>query len=84
MDSRKKLEIKHWFKRLTKKDWLIFGGFIIVLAVIITCILVAMHLCGYSLADWLAKYYPWVVMTTVIVVMIGFFIIVYKATHRGK
>lgn len=82
MDERKKIDLKNKIKTTPKKTWIILGGVILVIIIIITCLLVAMHLCGYTLSEWLAQYYPWVIMTTAIAVVIILSIVFFKMRKR--
>lgn len=79
MDARKRIDLKNKIKTTSKKKWLVIGGFALIFIIIIACLLIAMYLCGYSLSTWIAKFYPWVIMSIAVLFVIIFTIIFFKA-----
>lgn len=79
MNERKKIDLKNKIKTTPKKKWIIIGGFVLVFIVIIACLLVAMYMSGYTLASWMAQFYPWVIMTVAVLFVIIFTILFFKS-----
>ena len=77
------MKIKMWLSTIQRKTW-IFAGVIagfVVLAV--ACLLIWMHLCGYTLAEWFAKYWPTLAVLGALVLMGAFALVFYKL-RKGR
>lgn len=66
-----KYDLIAWAKSKKKGYWIFLGfiAFFIILAIV--CALVAMHLCGYSLASWINEFYPILVIVLSFILVIG-------------
>lgn len=59
--------------RNTKIYIIVMTSFILVGVI---CGIIAMYMCGYTLASWLAKFYPWLIIgfLTIAIIAIGVYI----------
>lgn len=66
-----KYDLIAWAKSKKKGYWIFLGfiAFFIILAIV--CALIAMHLCGYSLASWINEFYPILVIIGASILVIG-------------
>lgn len=76
------LKLKMWLASISKKTWIYVGcisGFVVLA---ITCLFIWMHLCGYTLASWLAKFWPTVVVLLAVVIAIALIVVFFKMKKR--
>lgn len=78
-------KVKNWFKKISFKwlslkkstrAWIIASTCFILLA--ITCFFVAVHLSGYNIGEWFAKYYAYFVIVAIILILVIGSVLFYK------
>ena len=60
-----KYQLKKKLKNTPMSTWLYRLAILGVIIIAIVCSLIAMHLCGYTLATWFAKFYGYVVLVSI-------------------
>ena len=71
----KMLKFKMWLASISKATWIYVIVIAALIAVAIACLAVWMHICGYTLASWLGKYWPILTLAAVTVVAVALFLI---------
>lgn len=77
------LKIKIWLASISKRTWAYIGIIAGFIAVAVAGLFVWMHLCGYTLASWLEKFWPTVLVVVVALIALIMFLI-YLKMKKGK
>ena len=56
----KSWKIRERLASVGKKTWIYIGIVAAFVVLAVVCLFVWMRLCGYTLSEWLAKYWPWI------------------------
>lgn len=52
------MKFRFWLSNVQKKTWIFVGIIAGFVALAIAALIVWMHLCGYTIASWLSKFWP--------------------------
>lgn len=77
-----KYEFKAWVKSKKKSYWIYLGVIATFVLIAIISLLVAMYMTGYTLASWIAEFYPILVITLSIVIIIIVAVVLAKLRKR--
>lgn len=61
--SERYLKVKLFIKSIKPHTWFFIGGITLFMIIGLICGIIAIYSCGYDLASWLAKFYPWVIIS---------------------
>lgn len=78
----KLIKLKMWLASISKKTWIYVGCIAGFIALAIACLLVWMHMSGYTLASWMAKFWPTLVVALAIIIAIVLFVVYLKMKKR--
>ena len=82
MNQLKKAMLKEKIRNTPKKTWVFLGLWVLVFAIIIGSLLVAMHLSGYTLAEFIIQFWPWFVLIFLSIVVIVVSILFFKTRKK--
>lgn len=63
--------------------WIFLGIMFMFIVGAITCIVVAMHLCGFTLITFLKKFYAWVILV-VVFILVALLIFAFNKFRKGR
>lgn len=76
------LAFRMWFSSISKKTWIYVGCISGFLVLAVACLFVWMHLCGYTLASWLAKFWPTLVIIGAVALVVVLAVLLLKMKKR--
>lgn len=81
----KKYLLKDKIKKIKKSTWIFWGIMTAFVILAIAVLLVAMHLCGYTLARWLNQFGAYlVIIIAVILLIVGSAVLIYFRKGNRK
>ena len=63
------IRFKAWLASVSKKTWIYVGCIAGFVAIAVICLLVWMHLSGYTVAEWMARYYMWIILIGIALIL---------------
>ena len=82
MNELKKAMLKEKLRNTPRKTWVFLGLWVLVFAIIITSLLVAMHLSGYTLIEFISQFWAWFVLGILAIIVIIASVLFFKMRNK--
>lgn len=82
MNELKKAMLKEKIKNTPKKTWVFLGLWVLTFIIIIAALLVAMHLSGYTLIEFISQFWAWFVLGILVIVIIVATVLFFKMRSK--
>ena len=79
----KLLKLKMWLASINKRTWAFVGAIAGFVILALAGLFVWMHMCGYTLISWLAKFWPTLVVVLAVVIAIVLLVVYFKMKKRS-